>query len=448
MSRLLRLGFCAVFVACSSQSGAFAVTLGGEKDAVTKSPAVASYIIEQVDRSGNRQKLKDAATWTSGGSLDLGDLPQSTVASIQLTGFDSSAPTPNAILWGAVPFAALGVFDGLTIPLFVQRKGEFARMPGTTLDGREGPLLATAGRAVYIAGGGNLELAAYDMLWLDGFASTCSAAPAKSFALVISPKANTDGESAMAWRIDDNSVDIVGLAQCTQGIGAFVKLDEGTSWSDFAGGRTVSGDDGSAYIVGPSRMGNPSGTILKIAPDPNASTIVDALVTTVSLTTRTGAATAWAPKYGVFIYGGTSAASGKAGELVSATGGVTEIDGTDTREGLAAVAFDKTKTMLVAGDDQRPILVDLSCPSCAPQPWGVALPVKLSSPALFSLGNGAFLILGDDPTGTTTAFRLSETSTDPKPLKNPRKGARGIQVETGQIVVIGGGSGAPESYAD
>jgi hypothetical protein len=444
--RTFRFGFFAVFFACSSQSGSFDVTLGGESDTVTRSPSVSTYIIEAVDRSANRQTLKNA-TWTSGGTLDLGELSQSTVASIQLTGSDGNG---TAIIWGAVPFAVLGAFNGLTIPLFVQRKGEFARMPGTTYDGRNAPLLATSARGVYIAGGGNLPLAAYDMLMLDGFPSTCPAAPSKSFALVISPKANTDGESAMAWRIDDSGLSVVGLAQCTLGYETLVHLDSGTSWSDFAGGRTVMGDDGSAYVVGPSRTTGASGTILKIAPDPTASTMVDAVITSVALTTRTGAATAWAPGRGIFVYGGASQST-KGGEIVAAAGTVTEIDvPADPRQDLAAIAFDQTKTMLVAGDDQQPLLVDLSCGGCAPTKWGVAPSVKLSSPSLFALGKDskAFLLIGDDSTSATRAFRLSEKSTDEKPLKIGRTGARGIQVETGQIVVIGGGSSTPESYAD
>jgi hypothetical protein len=272
---------------------------------------------------------------------------------------------------------------------------------------------------------------------------------------VISPTPNSDGEQAMAWRIADDAASVMGLAQCTKGYEQFLSLDGSAgsiAWSDFAGGRTVMGDDGSAYIVGPSRTTTASNTIFKIAPDPEASTLADALITSVALTPRKGAATAWAPSRGVFIYGGSSAAPNVVGEIVSAAGGVTEISGidggADTREGLAAIAFDNNK-MLVAGDDQKPILVDLSCPGCAPQDWGAATNVKLTSPSLFTLGNGAFLLVGDDATtGATRLFRLSDSASPEKSLKIPRQGARAIQIETGQIVIIGGGSATPESYVD
>jgi hypothetical protein len=418
------------------------VTLGGETDTITRTPAVATYVIEAVDRQGQRPSLKEGP-WVSGSTIDVGDVSQSTVASIQLTASDAT----DAIVWGAVPFAALGAFDGLTIPLFVQRKGENARMPGTTLDARTAPLLAASGRGVYIAGGGD-PLAAYDMLTLDHFAATCPAKPAKSFALVISSKANSDGESAMAWRIDDSGASVFGLAQCTDYSSVQV-LDENKkelAWSDFAGGATVMGDDGSAYIVGPSRTTAPSGTILKIAPDSTASTSLDAIITVVAVASRAGAATAWAPKRGLFIYGGSATEVGA--EIITDVSQPLP-QASDATQGLAAIAFD-TNTMLVAGAKDVSHKVDLTCTKdCVPANWGKALPTALSSPSLFALGNSRFLIIGDDSsTGATRVFRLTETLTDEVFLKIPRTGARGIQVETGQVVIVGGGSATPESYAD
>jgi hypothetical protein len=440
--RLFRLGFLAVLACSSSAATTIAVTLGGETDTVSRSPAVASYIIEAVDQQGNRQTLADGG-WVPDSTVQLTDLDQTVVASIQLTAFEAQG---SPVVWGAVPFEQLGVFDGVTVPLFIQRKGENARMPGDA-DDQGQPLLATSSSVIYVAGD-NHDLVAYDMLMLDFFGRCPLVAGAKSFAVVVSPDPNSDDEYAMAWRVDNDAASIVGLGQCTTGYEKFVQLDAASgsfSWGDFAGGRTVMGDDGSAYIVGPSRLSAPSGTVFKIAPDNDAS-LVNASITSTALAARQGAATAWAPTRGVFIYGG-STSSTKAGELVSPSGSVTEIDGNETREDLAAIAFD-SKTMLLAGDDQVPTLVDLSCSSCPTQSWGVALPVKLSSPSLFSLGNGAFLIVGDDSTGATRVLRMSASATVEKPLKITRHGARAIQFETGQIVIIGGGNATPESYVD
>jgi len=450
VSRLFRFGFFGLLACGSSAATTLAVTLGGESDTITRAPAVSSFVVQAVDRQGQAESLADGG-WKSGSTIDLADLSQTAVASIQLTASESSG---SAVVWGAVPFATLGAFNGLTIPLFIQRKGDTARMPGSSEDAAA-PLLAASPRAIYVAND-DRPLTAYDMLLLDAIGGTCPAAPAKSFALVVSPKPNTDGNSVMAWRISDDDASVMGLSlQCTVGYEKFVNLDGGQSgsiaWGDFAGGQTVMGDDGSAYIVGPSRASSASGTIFKIAPDPDASTLVNALITSIALTPRKGAATAWAPNRGVFIYGG-SAASSSVGEVVSASGAVTEISttldgGVDTREGLAAIAFDSNK-MLLAGDDQQPTLIDLSCPGCATQNWGVATGVKLVSPALFALGNGAFLLIGDDTSGATHLFRLSDSASPEKPLKIARHGARAIKFETGQVVIIGGGNATPESYVD
>jgi len=66
------------------------------------------------------------------------------------------------------------------------------------------------------------------------------------------------------------------------------------------------------------------------------------------------------------------------------------------------------------------------------------------------LGNDAFLIVGDDPTGTTRAFRLTESEATPEEIffKIPRQGARAVQTDTGEVIILGGGSDVPESYFD
>jgi hypothetical protein len=158
----------------------------------------------------------------------------------------------------------------------------------------------------------------------------------------------------------------------------------------------------------------------------------------------------------LFIYAGSSAAQSVVGAVVNSSGGVTDIlnatdAAVDAREDLAAVAMDND-TMLVTGDGQQPIVIDLRCLSatsdCAPKPWGKATNVPLTSPSLFPLPSGAFLLVGDDATGLTRVFRLSATDAPEKPLKNARHGARAVRFETGQIVFIGGGSPTPEAYAD
>jgi hypothetical protein len=172
----------------------------------------------------------------------------------------------------------------------------------------------------------------------------------------------------------------------------------------------------------------------------------------------------------VFVYGGTGNPDYAGAEYVSASTSSTATGSTlvltlnslsgykaDPATGLAAIALDATgNTMLLAGGScyqptlppLTPCTIDLTCTgmSCSPNQWGQALPYALSSPSLFSIANGAFIIVGDDSTGTTHMFELTTSATTEILLKVPRQGARAAQIETGAIVIVGGGSATPESF--
>lgn len=424
-------------LACGSQSATISVTTGGESDALTRDPAVTSLTIDAVDRTGGVTPLAKSPYPAS--NIDLGNPSQSLVASLQLTGKDAAG---DVVVWGAAPFAELGVLDGTTVPLFVQRKHEFARMPGVMADGRSAPLLQVTARGVYFAGGSISgattppPTGAYDLLGMNGFTTTFAAnRTAKSFAIIQLATATQEGDLALGLLIDDAGADLFGLATAeAYSTDAF----SGVSYSDLAGGATVvSPEDGTVYVVGPSKTDAPSRLTLKFPTSGSGSTISGAL--------RQGAAVAWAPKRGVFVYGGSSTEAGA--EIVSDTRTPLAFP-PDATAGLAAVALDD-HTMLLAGNGDVPHTVDLFCTStCAPVAWGVKLPQTLGSPSLFPLGGGAFLIVGDDASGTTTAYRLTATSTDPVPLKVARTHGRAIQIQTGSVVILGGGSSTLESYVD
>ncbi len=431
-------------LACGSESASVSVTTGGESDALTKSPPVTSLLIEAVDRTGARTTLAQSPYPTTS-AIDLGTPSQSLVASLQLTGMDASN---NAVVFGAAPFAELGVFNGTTVPLFVQRKGELARMPGATADARSAPLLQITARGAYFAGGtiaGSTTppvTGAYDLLALNGFATTFAAnRTALSFAIIQLAQATNDGDLALALLVDDAGVDLVGLA--TAELYPTSSLPSNMSWSDIAGGQTVvSSDDGTVYILGQSKTDAPSRMTLRFPSSVNGTSVSGGL--------RQGAAVAWSEgQHAVFVYGGSAIEPGA--ELVSQTAMPTHYLDPDPAMGLAAVAFDPTgTTMLVAGDGDFAHLIDLSCTAaCHKVAWGTAKPPALKAAALFALGTGAFLLVGDDPsTGATEVYRMTATSVDPVPLRIARTGARAIQTQTGSIILFGGGSATPESYVE
>ncbi len=462
--------FVGVAFACSTPSASITITTGGETDTLTRNPAVTSILVEAVDRSGNRTTLQQTAL-TRQATIDLGDVSQTTTASVQLTGSANGTP----VVFGAMPYAELGVFGGLTADLFVQRKGELARMPGPLADGRAAPFLAASGRAIYAVGGTlsgaqTPPLVAYDLVSLAELAGSLPTphpqAPLKSFALIQRTQEDANGDLAECLFVDANGATVVGLASqsidcsddpalsptlCTCQTGPSTPCKAGTlSWSDVAGGATVIGDDGTAYIVGPSRSDALSNVIVAL---PLTGSGVSG-----SISTRQGAAVAWVPNKGVFVYGGSSDPKYTGAELVSSTLSKTwTAYPPDSNTGLSAIVFD-ANTMLVAGGGERgaprrgarPQLIDLTCTNeCVPQGWGVALPTALVTSALFSSGTSVtpvFIIVGDDVSGATHVYRLDATTTTEIPLKIPRQGARAVQIQTGAIVIVGGGSGTLESY--
>jgi hypothetical protein len=366
------------------------------------------------------------------------------------------------VVFGATPFAALGALSGKTIPLFAQRMGELARMPGALPDGRVAPLLAATARGIYVVSGtltglsGDPPIAAYDLLLLSPLGAW--AAPVHtpvqhtgSFALVQLSQADADGDIAVGVLIDASGQTQVGLSTQTLECSDDPSVSSTScskaasiSWSDLVGGPTVTDGNGNAYVVGPGRSASPGGTLLLLSTaGTEQSTVISA---------RQGAAVAWATGTGVFIYGGSATAAGA--EIVNASLGAPETLAypPDPAMNIAAAQFDQGH-MLIAGSvlsnmsTVQPCQVDLTCSAgCSLAPWGLPLPYALSSPSLFAMGHATFVIVGDDPAGSTHVFELTASSTQEIVLKIPRQGARAVQTQTGAVVVAGGGSPLLESF--
>lgn len=436
-----------ILCACSTAGGTVNITLGGESDTLTRDPAVVALRVDTLDRSGNRTTL--VAAQLPATTVDLGAPSGTLVASIQVTGLDSSN---NEIAFGATPFIEMDNLSGGTIPLMVQRKGEFARMPGTLPDGRAAPVLTASTRSIYFAGGdisGSQDppaLGGYDMAVLTSY-STCGAEySAGTAAFIQLGSTDSDGDSAIVLTIASGGAATIGLTTCANdpiGTASTTSID----WSTIAGANVVIGADAKTYVVGPTKPDTVSSVILIIDPNSWDADAGSEAATLVYLSTggRQGAAAAWAPNRGVAIYGGGG------GVDILPSGSPTSYPipfPAVTESSLAMIALDD-HTMLVAGDAASPRTLDLSCSTatCAPEPWGQALPFALASPSIFNVGSVTFLIVGDDAQGTTHAFRLTSVSTTEVPFKIARHQARAIQFETGLVVVIGGGTTTPESYA-
>lgn len=437
--RFFSIGVAALaLVSCSGSAVTIGLDVGGESDAFKRAPAVATLAADTVDTAGNRTSLGVAKLPQT--DFDLSDAPRSTYLSLEITGRDA---TDARVLFGRSVVLQLGAAEGTTLPVFVQRVGEWARMPGVLADARAKPLLAASSRTFLVAGGGDGTPAAqvltgYDFATLRALQAygvnftTRSFAVANAAALLIGEDAN---KKSAAIVFDLGAASLYAIA-----------TPSGGGFDEVAGGPTIVGDDGESYVVGPARLdGAPSVRVLKITAAGVASFLS-------FIKPRVGAAAVWVKNRGLLVFGGSDSAKGA--ELLGkgATVGQ-EIDfPTDETKGAAAVVLDEKRVLLAGGtgggaSPGATRLVDPTCVSaCVATPWSAALPIQTSFAQLFALAPAAALLVADDPAGATHSYRVEASTVTEIPLKIPRQSARAIRAPTGNVVLVGGGTTTVESF--
>jgi hypothetical protein len=426
--------------ACSStDNGSIQLVTGEETDTFTRAPAATKLQVESVDTTGTRTVLASVALPAT--TIDLGTQSESTVATLEVTGF--AANGERVVFGSSLPYIFAGL-AGATVPIFVQRVNDFARLPAPLSDTRQAPLLSQVqGQYLFVAGGAPSTLSAtsqiYDFAALAPFASppTLPFAPlSMAFVGTVGWLFAADGTAAYFDLASDTS----------QGIPAVA----GGSFADVAGGQTIVGDNGVQYIVGATRItGNPTAAILAIDPnDTSNSTYLFGGPKWITLrSARLGAAAAWVPGRGLVVVGGSSTAAGA--EFVSS--------GTTTSTALAyppdatvlagATALSNDGTVLVAGGygpngDAGVRTITLSCPSaCAPTVWQPAFPVPVplvAAQAFTMSATSAFVVGSEFLTGTTHAFVATMSGLTEVATKVPHTNARATWSPLGSIVLLGG----------
>jgi len=420
-------------VACASKpEGTIQLVTGGEADTMTRDPVPTSLLVEAVDSSGKATQLAKVS-WPAA-SIDLGEQSQDTVAQLRVTGLDA---TGTARVRGMSVPVQLGGLAGTTLDVFVQRAGEFARLPAPLSDARQKPLVASVlDRYLLVAGGADASLGTKPQLYDFATYTPASSPPTLtraplSLAMHASAALLIDAAGATWFELADNSH-------------ADPSTPTGGSFAEIAGGATVAADDGSAYVVGGTRAGDASARVLKIATDGTLSFI--------ALTVpRKGAAAAWVKGRGLVIVGGSATGAGVEVIAAGATSSTALPFPSDATTGAGAVALDDKAVLLAGGvdamgADAKLRVVDLSCSaSCAPNVWSTALPAPLVRARAFALGDGSALVVGDDATGATHATRVSQTAIADAPIKAARSGATAIFGPTG-FIAIAGGAGVIETF--
>jgi hypothetical protein len=434
----------------SKDNGTIQIITDEEAGTFSESPAPTVLQIVAVESADASTILATAQLPTS--TIDLGNLSEtSTAVSINISGYDA---TNTRRVFGASLPIQYGVLAGQTVPVFVQRDGELARLPGPLSDSRPAPVLAVLqSEYLLVAGGNDPAVAARTQLFDFGEFSALEAPPTlpivpQSLALV----------GTLAWLVNASGGSYFDFQDSAS---ATLSPPPNGTFVDVAGGATVVDPTGAQYIVGGTRTaGQATAKVLKI--DPNDSTnsaYPYGNATWLTLTTpRLGAAATWVTNRGLVVVGGNVDPAGAGIEVVAPGAAVGSPLGypSDPTLGAGAASIDGQHVLVaggIAGSLQDPgvRLLDLNCtPSpavgdasagntCA-KTWAT-LPVTLDTAQTFQWTATDGLVIGNEfLTGKTHVFRLTATSATEVPTRTPHVNASAVWSPVGSIVLFGGGS--------
>jgi len=453
MRRRVLLAPLSVVAACSSGDTGTLQILVTNTDTLTGPPAVTSLSVLALDASGDPPATLATAKLPAS-TIDLGAQNETEVASIEVTGAGASGAELVSGLSLPVEFGALA---GATLPVFVQRLGQFVPLPpGPPMgDSRRAPLVAEfEGQYLFVGGGSDASLASTSQLYDFAQFALLSQPPTLP---VVPVSAAFVGTVALF-------IDASGSAtyfDFSSNQSAAVPALAGGSFADVAGGATIISDLGSEFIVGATRTTASTQTVLEINPnDTSNSSYPSGNLTWLSLTRpRLGASAAWVSGVGLVVAGGSATASGVETLALSSTAtststgstkGDVSVTGTalpyppDPSVGAGATALSTSQVLLAGGitptaEDAGARTIDLGCTStCMPQVWE-ALPVPITSVQAFFLSPASALVVGNEPFGgATQAFVLTTTSATVVPQTVPHFNAAATVSPVGSIVLVGG----------
>ncbi len=409
----------------SKDTATLTLSVGDEADALTRAPAPTKLVVDSLDTSGNATNLATADLPTD--SVDLGDRDPSAAIRVRANAVDASG---KVLVTGTSVQLQLGALANASLPIFIARVSEFARMPSPLGDARTSPLLiGVMGRYLVAAGGqgvGGTSSQIYDIGGLTAYNSP-PALPVTpvSIAAVGNSLLLLDANGGGTWfSVGDSSYQSA-------------TAPSGGAFADVAGGRTVATSDGTLYIVGATRTtGQPTPRILRVG--------TDGTLTFASLiTARLGAAAAWASGRGLVVAGGSATGAGAEVLADAQTASSALPYPADATTGAGAAALDGSHVLLGGGLDGsgQPAKVralDLGClDNCAPQIWA-DLPMMLTAAQAFDLAADTALVCGDDASGLSHVVRVTAQAAAEIPFKVARHGARGLRVNPPAITFVGG----------
>ncbi len=446
----------AVVCACSSQdTGTLRLVTGEETDTFTQSPQPTKLTVYAVDGSGNQSTLATASLPTS--NVDLGSQVETGVATVEVMGTDASG---RPLVYGQSLALEYGALANGSLPIFVQRTGQFARLPSPAGDTRSAPTLAIlSGEYLFVGAGSAASSATTTQIYDFASLTPLSAPPPLPRAPLSMPVVGTVG-----LVIDDAGAQYFDFSQ--DAWTDPVTPPSGFTFADVAGGQVVYVYDTASqsltdvYVVGATRIsGGATQAVLHINPsDTSNTTYLTGNLSWLKLTQpRLGAGAAWVAGRGLVVTGGSATA---AGVEVFAPGSTTPTAVTEfppdasSGAGVSAIPNDSSSVLVAGGvtpTGQSAGVRQLHLDSLTSSSWG-ALPLALDAASAFALQNGTqVVVVGSDvtsPSRTTHVYLVDSAKAAEVPTKVPHADARAIQSPVGPpgAILLFGGSGALESF--
>lgn len=407
---------CAAGVSgCGQEPAVLALDVGRETNTLSEAPAPTRWEVGFTASAAGRVVV-GGGTWPSNG-LEV-ELDPDLVGAFDVV-FEDGAGEVLAV--GAAPTIVARELSARRLPLFVQRRGAFAR-PTPDLDGRAAPAATVVGQRIVVVGGGTVSLAAFDLALMQGLAA--QSLPVSAEALAATNAAVFAAAGARLVRLDLQS------AATSE-----VVVPSTVNAAELAGAPLVSRGSGFAW-VGPARAGKPSSAVLFVDADE-----------TVHLARVPTAASQCA-----------AAAMADGAVLLACAGGAWRVapDGSatavpfpaylDARGVALPVAAlttldDGTIAAVAGGHAYR---VPAGCDSaCVPEDQG-AVPCA-GHVQLVALGAEALLAC-DDENGRTHALRLQTAAPVVVELRESRRQATLVAISSREAALVGGGPASFERY--
>jgi len=409
----------------------------------TASPQPTTLTVIALDSNNNATTLATASLPTS--TIDLGQQDESNVATLAVEGTDSSGAQ---VVFGASLPIQYGAIAGATLPIFVQRTSEWARLPSPPNDARLSPTMAVIGERFLVIGAGAgpsdpLSTQIYDFASL----SPLDSPPPLPRVPLSMPVVGT-----VALIIDGTGGTYYDFSQ---GTGGDTTPPMGYAFGDVAGGQVVyDTTDAYIYVVGATRTsGAPTAAVLLIdTNDSSNSNYPTGNLHWLSLDApRLGATATFVSGRGLVVTGGSPTAPGV--EII----GKTDTTGSglpfppDASVGASSSGFvHDAQHILVAGGltptggDAGARKLDLSCgTNCGTmgtESWG-SLPAPLGDSSTFVLpGDASALVVGNELHGGATHAFVVNSSGKPTEVqtKVAHSAARAMLSPTGTVLLFGG----------